>query len=64
MNDYFEVRLTNGKLLSFNFECNNINCKNPNVCLFTHIDKNTNKYRCLAAIPYGMIETILSYHKD
>lgn len=61
MQDYFEVTLTNGEVMDFEYECNNINYENPNVCLFTHIDKNNNHYRCLAAIPYGMITKIVSH---
>lgn len=64
MQDYFEVTLTNGETLSFGFECNNVNYENPNVCVFTHIDKNTKKYRCLAIIPYNNIVKVISHTEN
>lgn len=64
MQDYFMVTLTNGETLSFEFECNNINYDNPNVCVFTHIDKDSKKYRCLAIIPYNNIVKVTSHTEN
>lgn len=64
MQDYFEVTLTNGEVMSFEYECNNINYENPNVCIFTHIDKDTKKYRCLAIIPYSNIFKVTSHTEN
>lgn len=61
MQDYFEVTLTNGETLSFEFECNNVNYNNPNVCVFTNIDKDEKRHRCLAIIPYENIVKVTSH---
>lgn len=58
------VTLTNGETLSFEFECNNVNYDNPNVCVFTHIDKESKKYRCLAIIPYNNIVKVTSHTEN
>ena len=53
---YFVVHLKDGEILNFNNECDNVNCENANVCLFTNIEKSI----CLGIIPYENIAFIES----
>lgn len=58
MRVYFEVKLTDGRILDFDKGCNNIEYSNDNYTIFKHvIDERA--YKILAIIPHKSIYLIM-----
>lgn len=57
---YVRLRLTNGEVMNFNKECNEVSYHDEKVCVFMNTinDPKPKRYQTLAIVPYNQISVI------